>query len=126
MVAHQAPLLKAFSRQESWSGLSFPSPGDLPDPGINPGFLPCRQILYHQATWETLIINPQVLGYTFIFSLSLKYTHTHTHNHLLGNRDLGTFYEQLIYKLKFTQNENSAIAPVEFFLSFFLFFFLLP
>ena len=27
-----------FSRQEYWSGLSFPSPGDLPDPGIEPGF----------------------------------------------------------------------------------------
>ena len=32
-VANQAPLSKGFSRQESWSGLSFPSPGDLPDPG---------------------------------------------------------------------------------------------
>ena len=27
----------AFSRQEYWSGLPFPSPGDLPDPGIEPG-----------------------------------------------------------------------------------------
>ena len=33
-VAHQAPLSMAFSRQEYWSGLPFPSPGDLPDPGI--------------------------------------------------------------------------------------------
>ena len=31
-VAHQAPLSMEFSRQESWSGLPFPSPGDLPDP----------------------------------------------------------------------------------------------
>ena len=36
-VAHQAPLSMGFSRQEHWSGLSFPSPGDLPDPGIEPG-----------------------------------------------------------------------------------------
>ena len=35
-VAHQAPLSKGFSRQESWSGLPFPSPGDLPNPGIEP------------------------------------------------------------------------------------------
>ena len=35
-VAHQAPLSMEFSRQESWSGLPFPSPGDLPDPGIKP------------------------------------------------------------------------------------------
>ena len=33
-VAHQAPPSMEFSRQEYWSGLPFPSPGDLPDPGI--------------------------------------------------------------------------------------------
>ena len=35
-VAHQVPLSMGFSRQEYWSGLLFPSPGDLPDPGIEP------------------------------------------------------------------------------------------
>ena len=35
-VAHQASLSTGFSRQEYWSGLPFPSPGDLPDPGIKP------------------------------------------------------------------------------------------
>ena len=35
-VALQAPLSMEFSRQEGWSGLLFPSPGDLPDPGIEP------------------------------------------------------------------------------------------
>ena len=35
-VACQAPLSTEFSRQEDWSGLPFPSPGDLPDPGIEP------------------------------------------------------------------------------------------
>ena len=35
-VAHQAPLSMGFSRQEYWSGLPFPSPGDLPHPGIKP------------------------------------------------------------------------------------------
>ena len=42
-----------FPRQENWSGLPFPSPGDLPHPGIEltyPAF--GRQILYHWATWE--------------------------------------------------------------------------
>ena len=42
-VAHQAPVSIGFSRQEYWSGWPFPSPGDLPDPGIEP---PCRQTLY--------------------------------------------------------------------------------
>ena len=50
-VAHQAPLSMEFSRQEYWSGLPFPSRGDLPE-GIFPtqesnlGLLHCRQILY--------------------------------------------------------------------------------
>ena len=35
-VAHQAPPSMGFSRKEYWSGLPFPSPGDLPDPGIEP------------------------------------------------------------------------------------------
>ena len=35
-VAYQAPPSMEFSRQEHWSGLPFPSPGDLPDPGIKP------------------------------------------------------------------------------------------
>ena len=36
-VAHQAPLSMELPRQEDWSGLTFLSPGDLPDPGIKPG-----------------------------------------------------------------------------------------
>ena len=36
-IAHQAPLSMGFSRQTYWSGLPFSSPGDLPDPGIEPG-----------------------------------------------------------------------------------------
>ena len=35
-VACQAPQFMEFSRQEDWSGLPFPSPGDLPNPGIEP------------------------------------------------------------------------------------------
>ena len=35
-VAHQAPLPMEFSRQEYWSGLPIPPPGDLPNPGIEP------------------------------------------------------------------------------------------
>ena len=36
IVAHQVPLSMGFSRQGYWSGVSFPPPGDLPDPGIQP------------------------------------------------------------------------------------------
>ena len=35
-VSHQAPLCMGFFRQEYWSGLPFPPPGDLPNPGIEP------------------------------------------------------------------------------------------
>ena len=35
-IAHQAPLSMGFSRQEYWSGMPSPSPGDLPDPGVVP------------------------------------------------------------------------------------------
>ena len=38
-VAYQASLSMGFSRQGYWSGLPFPSPGDLPNPGIEPGSL---------------------------------------------------------------------------------------
>jgi len=53
-VAYQAPLSMGFSRQECWSGLPFPSPGDLPDRGIEPrcpalqaDVLPSEQPLVH-------------------------------------------------------------------------------
>ena len=52
-VAYQAPLSLGFSRQEYWSGLTFSSPGDLPDPGIEPGS-PALQA-------DTLLSEPPVL-----------------------------------------------------------------
>ena len=49
-VACQVPLSMGFSRQGYWSGLPFPSPGDLPDPGMEPESLKVsctgRQVLY--------------------------------------------------------------------------------
>ena len=46
-VAYKAPLSTEISRKEYWSGVPFPSPGDLPDPGIEPRPLRrCRQTLY--------------------------------------------------------------------------------
>ena len=45
-AAHQAPLSMGFPRQEYWSGLSFPSPGDLPNPGIEFSFPALTGIFY--------------------------------------------------------------------------------
>ena len=46
-IAYQAPPSMEFSRQEYWSRLPFPSPGDLPHPEIKPRSPVCRQTLYH-------------------------------------------------------------------------------
>ena len=67
-VALQAPLSVGFSRQEYWSGLPRPPPGDLPDPGIKPASLMslalAGEFFTTSAPWEALI-----------------YTHTHTHTY---------------------------------------------
>jgi len=66
-VACQAPLSMEFSRQEYWSGLPFPSPGDLPDLEIKLRFLlHCRQILYHLSHLESPrgAFKPWCLGLT--------------------------------------------------------------
>ena len=57
-VANQAPLSMGFSRQEYWSGLPCPPPGDLPDPGIEPVFLSpalAGGFFTTSATWEAQI-----------------------------------------------------------------------
>ena len=56
IVAHQDPLSLVFSRQGYWSRLSFPPPGDLPDPGIEPVSLTSPALagafFTTSATWE--------------------------------------------------------------------------
>ena len=64
-VAHQAPLSMGFSRQDYWSGLPFPSPGDLPDAGIEPGS-PTLQ------AYSLLSEPPGKLNFTFKFSFLLS------------------------------------------------------
>ena len=52
-VAYQVSLSMGFSRQDYWIGFLFSSPRDLPNPGIEPGLLHCRQTLYplsHQGS----------------------------------------------------------------------------
>ena len=56
-VACQAPLFMGFSRQEYWSELPCPPPGDLPDTGIEPWILHCRWILYRWAPRRPTNIN---------------------------------------------------------------------
>ena len=55
-IAHQAPLSMGFSRQEYWSGLPHPPPGDLPDPEIEPASLMSLELVggffTTSTTWE--------------------------------------------------------------------------
>ena len=59
-AARQAPLSVGFPRQEYWSGLPFPPPGDLPDQGIEPASLTspalAGRFFTTSATWETGIV----------------------------------------------------------------------
>ena len=70
IVACQAPLLMKYSRQENWNGLSFPSPGDFPDPGIHPcQSWPCVSCLVGRFStiWTTReIVKPVVHFVTFL------------------------------------------------------------
>ena len=80
----QAALSMGFSRQEHWSGLPFPSPGDLPNPGFKPASLTSN--LHWQTgslplsdTWEALrmaILEKRTLGKRDINKLNM-YVHFH-------------------------------------------------
>ena len=70
-VAHQASLSMGFPRQEYWSGLVFPSPGDLPHPGIKPT----------SPAWQADSLPLSHLGIPFIIYYLRTHTHTHTHTH---------------------------------------------
>ena len=68
-VAHQPPLSLLFSRREYWRELPFPSPGDLPDPGVLPRFKPALQadcLLSAPAGKPSLhLLYPLLRWYTF-------------------------------------------------------------
>ena len=61
-VAHQAPLFMGFFRQEYWSGLPFPPPGDLPNSGVNPADVYC--IAGRFSTHWAIRGNSQKINYT--------------------------------------------------------------
>ena len=65
-IVHQTFLSMGFSRQEYWSGLPFPSPGDLSDPGIEPG----APALQAGSLPTELLGKPKIVN-----------IHTHTHTH---------------------------------------------
>ena len=67
-VTRQAPLSIGFSRQECWSELSVPAPGDLPDPGVEPTF-PAQQEDSLLSYWRSPTRSIQVIKLQFAFLL---------------------------------------------------------
>jgi len=67
-AAHRAPPSMGFSRQESWNGLPFPSPEDLPDQGLNLGLPHCRQTFYHLShQGSPICIHTYIYMYAYIY-----------------------------------------------------------
>ena len=95
-VALQASLSMEFSRQEYWSGLPFPSPGDLLNPGTELRLPHCRQILYHWATRQALRqlsihtqkknIGPEITVFTKVSSKQIKDLNVRVPNIKLGRK----------------------------------------
>ena len=69
-VAHQAPLSMGFSRQEYWSGLPCPPPGDLPDPGIEPGFPALKADSLPTELWGKPLFVVLIMVLTCIFLIA--------------------------------------------------------
>ena len=98
-VTCQAPLFRGFSRQEYWSGLPFPPPGDLSDPGIEPMSpawqgvsLPLRHLGIQLLQKET---DPRNENIILTYSVLLKWTLSRTRTAIERNR---------LYKEKKTGN----------------------
>ena len=102
-VAHQGPLSMVFSKQEYWSGLSFPSPGDLPDPGIKPGspalqadsvlselpgkpsILSCKQEQFKKNPYTSVSAN-QFVSFAFIILYICVHKCTHAYSEQNENK----------------------------------------
>ena len=98
-VAYQAPPSMEFSRQEYWSGLPFPSAGNLPNPGIKPTSLTLQVILYqliHQESPRKL----EWVGYPFFQHIFLTQE---------SNWDL-MHCRYILYQLSYQGCPNSSVS----------------
>ena len=110
-VAHQAPLSMGFSRQEYWSGLPCPLPGDLPDPGIKPVSL---------LHWQAGSLPRAPPGKTHTTSLVLIYFLTGSSNllvtfvqfpHLLVITNLISFFSMSLSVSQAQLTSNTMLVP---------------
>ena len=116
-IAHQAPLSMGFSRQECWSGLPFPSSGDLPGPGIkppspalqadaSPSEPPGKSLLYTWDSWKSVRVVFPMSSYWIILGLLLEFSDLHFLYLLIINRDPNLIF--LLHGLM-TQSNNYEI-----------------
>ena len=92
-VARQAPLFTGFPRQEHWSGLSFPPPGNLPDRGIKPGS-PALQAYSLPTELPGLLyghITSQAVGICLVILWPLLFLLLPSIFHSNGNQSIGDF-----------------------------------
>ena len=104
-VACQAPLSMEFFRQEYWSGLPFPTPGNLPNPRIK---LSCNADRFFNIslTWEA----PYIQTYT--------HTHTHTHTYTTHTYVIYTYLYIHIYTFpEFLFNKLSSLVSNHYFIT---------
>ena len=102
-AAHQAPLSRGFSRQEYWSGLPYPSPGNLPDPGIKPespalqvdslplappGKPSSQDILQRWSSHSDLFIELHHLNGWLLLFVLLKHHFPHSPNRLISKVEI--------------------------------------
>ena len=96
-VACQTPLSMGFSQQEYWSGLPFPTPGDTPDPGINP--VSPASLLHWQANSLLLSHWRGPLDYSS-FALSFEITKYKFSNFVLLSQDCISDSESFAFRNK--------------------------
>ena len=121
----QAPLSMEFSRQEYWSGLPFPSPGGLPDPGIEPRspalqvdfFLPTK--LQGKSPWPWSNDRLKIWERFFLFVLTGHRTENHTEKPLCVNCWWGSHGQELQaasrhwgWCLGESQQETQGLSPM--------------
>ena len=107
-VAPQAPLSMGLSRQEYWSGEPFPSPGDLPDPGIGPGS-PALQA-------DSLLSEPQGKPILVLYPLPNKWNHQRLEERR-GGKEISTYTEiSTCHKIHFSLKVyNSVVFSIDWF-----------
>ena len=99
-IVHQAPLSMDFSRQEYWSGLPFPTPGGLPDPGIKPESPALAGGCFTTAPPG----KPTELCVYTIYTYTYVYIHTHVYVHVYYKFSQFIYISMCVYIFSFADS----------------------